>query len=244
MEKFIKICGILFLVSFFSCNKNDIENEVVNVLNKKPSSITITNSDGISLRYNFYYSDNRITKITYNSKGGREFTYDSKNRLKKIEYSSSGDKVNYYYYSDNKLSLIEYSLSRGYKRSVSLYYNSSNQVNKSVTNNNNENEVIYYYNYDSLDRPTERIDKFGNSEKYQYDNANNPFKNVYPQMNESMLFGHWIKGLKNNLLTNDNLYGEELTYEYEYDKDNYPISIKEFSSGTVNYNYRTIITYE
>ncbi len=86
------------------------------------------------------------------------------------------------------------------------------------------------------------MNESGDSEKYEYDNCNNPFKNVYPQMNEVWQFGIWIKGLKNNVIANENLYGDKLTYEYTYDSDNFPILIHEKQSGTINTT--TIITYE
>lgn len=234
-----KLYGILFILSFLSCSDDD--KNLPNIITKKPLSIKVSNSEGITWEYHFYYSDNLIKKIAYNSKDNHKFIYDSNNRLKSIEYYNSDNKVDYYY-SNNQLSSIKYKLSRGYTRDIYLYYNSLNQINKSITNENNEYKNTHFYKYDSINRLAETINELGNSEKYDYDNANNPFKNVYPQMNQRWVFGYWVKGLKNNLIANDNLYGEKLTYEYIYDSDNYPILIKEIGSGTINYT--TIITYE
>tara|TARA_R110002167_G_scaffold362349_1_gene581407 strand:+ start:377 stop:1222 length:846 start_codon:yes stop_codon:yes gene_type:complete len=234
-----KLYGILIILSFLSCSNDD--NNLHDIITKKPLSIKVSNSEGITWEYHFYYSGNLITKITYNSEDNHKFIYDSNNRLESIEYYNSDNKVDYYY-SGNQLSSIKYKLSRGYTRDIYLYYNSLGQINKSIRNENNEYENTYFYKYDSVNRLTETINELGASEKYNYDNANNPFKNVYPQMNHGWVFGYWIKGLKNNLISNDNLYGEELFYDYIYDSDNYPILIKEIQSGTINYT--TIITYE
>ena len=233
----MKLFGILFILSFLSCSNND-ENSSSDII-KRPFSIKVKNSEGITWEYQFYYSDNLITKITYDSGNNSQFIYDLNDRLVTIEYDSGG-KTNYYY-SDNQLSSIKHILSRGYTRDIYLYYNSLNQINKSITNENNEYEYTYFYKYDAINRRIETINELGDSEKYEYDNANNPFKNVYPQMSERHSFR--IIPSMNNVISNDNIYGEKLTYEYIYDSDNYPILIKEIGSDETP-NYTTIITYE
>ncbi|WP_109853422.1 RHS repeat protein [Aquimarina sp. AU58] len=233
-----KIYGLLLIILFYSCSNND-DNSTSNVF-KKPLSIKVENSAGITSEYHFYYSNNLITKITDESGNDCKFIYDSNDRLISRKWNSN-IQTNYYYLG-NQLSSIKSKLIRGYTRDIYLYYNTLNQINKSIINENNEYENTYFYKYDATNRLVETIDEFGESEKYKYDNFNNPFKNVYPQMNESWQFGFWISGLKNNVIANDNFFTNELTYEYIYDSDNFPILIKEKQSGTVNYT--TIITYE
>ena len=233
-----KIYGILLLLLFYSCLNND-DNSTTNFL-KKPLSIKVENSAGVTWEYHFYYANNLITKITDESGNDCIFLYDSNDRLISRKWNSN-IQTNYYYVG-NQISSIKHELIRGYTRYIYLYYNSLHQIDKAIVNENNEYENTYFYKYDATNRLIETIDEFGESEKYKYDNFNNPFKNVYPQMNERWLFGFWISELKNNVIANDNFYSDELTYEYIYDSDNFPILIKEIQSGTVNYT--TIITYE
>lgn len=238
MKKLRLLCGILCLPLILSCSNDD--EDVSAGITKRPLSLEVKNSEGITWEYQFYYSNNLITRITDNTGISGKFIYDLNDKLKAIEYDS-GEKVNYFY-SDDQLSSVKYLLARGYTREVYLFYNNLNQINKSVINENNQYENTYFYKYDSMNRLVETINDSGDSETYEYDNANNPFKNVYPQMDQRWQFSFWIKELKNNLIANDNLYGEKLSYEYSYDSDNYPVLVKEIGSGTMNYS--TTITYE
>ncbi len=235
MKKFSKAFRILLVLSFLSCSSNDDNSsEIV----KKPSSLFVETSEGYSWTYQLYYSNNLITKITNSVGSTAEFKYDTSDRL---QYLQGGSGRTNYYYTDGLLSSVEFKDNRDYTRTTNLFYNNLNQINKSITNENGR-EYSNFYKYDSKNRLIESNDEFGNLEKYVYDNANNTFKDVYPQMGQRLNVG-WISPLINNVIIHDRLRSNNLTYEYTYDSDNYPILVKEISSSGEIYT-TTTITYE
>ncbi len=88
---------------------NDGENTVSNAL-KRPLSIKVEYSEGITWEYHFYYSNNLITKITDGFGSGSEFIYDSNGRLTSRTWKS-GIQINYFY-SGDRLSFIKSKLLR------------------------------------------------------------------------------------------------------------------------------------
>ncbi len=236
MKKFSRLLGFLLVFAFLSCTSSD-DNSSSKIV-KKPSSLFVETSEGYSWTYQLYYSNNLITKITNSLGGTTEFKYDTSDRLLHLQGGSGRTS---YYYTNGLLSSVEFKDNRDYTRTTYLFYNSLNQMNKSITNEN-DREYSNFYKYDTKDRLIESNDEFGNLEKYVYDNANNTFKNVYPQMGHRHNFG-WIAPLINNVIMHDRLHSENLTYQYTYDSDNYPILVKEIGQNGEIYT-STAITYQ
>jgi YD repeat-containing protein len=239
MKKFSILLISLLVLSAFACSSKDDNTISASEIVKKPIALFVENSEGNSWTYLFSYSGNLITKLTTSNGSSTEFKYDSNDKLLYLQ-SESGRTS--YYYTDGKLSSIQLKTNRDYVRTTNLFYNSLNQVSRSTTQENDDREVTYEYTYDSMGRLQESSNEFGDLEKYRYDNINNIFKNVYPQMGPKHIFS-WISPQINNIVSHERSSADNLRYQYVYDSDDYPILVKELgSNGEVNVT--TTITYE
>lgn len=238
MRKFSILLGSLLVLSVFACSSKDDDTLSKPEILKKPTALLVETSEGYSWTYQFLYSNNLITKLISSTGNSTEFKYDSDDKLLYLQGFSARTS---YYYTDGKLSSFQFKDNRDYIRTTTLFYNSLNQISKSTTQEN-DRESSYEYTYDSMGRLLESRSEFGSIEKYRYDNTNNIFKNVYPQMGPRHNFS-WISPQINNQVSNERSSSDDLRYQYVYDSDNYPILVKELgSNGEVNKT--TTITYE
>ena len=128
---------------------------------------------------------------------------------------------------------------------ITYTYNSAGEVSQVVYNDSGFTETTSYQ-YDSSGNVRESEDDF-EIIRYSYDDKNNPFRNVFPQLDAEVGW-EWYGSLINNQtqVESKSLSGSnfttDYTYEYDYNSDNYPIERRQIEtdgsiSETVTYSY-------
>ena len=216
--------------------------------------------------YTYTYTDNKISLIqTSKNHGGdsnyysyEEFIYNSQGMVSEIRYFDNCDGSN----------------SCDYYDFVSIEYNSNGSISTTDYDDNGDgvNDSIYTYNIDnsgnliSGSSLTESDDNCESSFTSQYDNNNNPVKNITGSYNLGIFAGSFILtgyhscgsfGLtKNpNIITtvsdgcdnSENNYTDIIEYAYDYNEAGYPRNIivditETYESDT--YTSEGIITIE
>jgi YD repeat-containing protein len=234
---------LISLLIFTGCSSDDNSNGDNNQLTKlKPSSYTVTESDGDNWRLNFEYSGNLISKITTDYGTTITYNYDG-DRLISLTTSQNGESetTNFIYENNRLVETRTDDLSDIYKFS----YNNSGQVNK-VNWIAAGNDNISFIKYDNRGNVIEYADDFSTI-KFSYDDKNNPFKNVFPQL-DAGVWWPWYRSLINNQLevseklAQESTFSTKYTYEYDFNENSFPTQRRQVRDDgtigeTVNYIY-------
>ena len=233
MKNVKKLFFYLFTLLIISCSNSDssIETEVI-----KPKKITVIEVGEPTYTMDFEYIGNYITKITYSF--GRVITikYTPDNKVLNYKIQEGTSSVTYSATYENNL--IKKILTN------TFFYNSNNQVIKS-TDSDNYSYPNTFYEYDMLGNVKQSYDNYSTFQ-YTYDTKNNPFKNVFPQIDPEISWP-WFGNLINNQiivkekLNSSSTFITKYTYEYEYNSQDYAIRrVQKNSSGSI----RETIIYE
>lgn len=185
---------------------------------------------------NFEYNGNLITKITYSFGRIITITYGTDSKVINYNIQESGGSATYSAtYVNNLLQRIG---------TFTFYYNSNNQVIKSI-DSDNFSYPNKFYGYDNNGNVIQSNDNYSTFQ-FTYDTANNPFKNVFPQIDPE-IFWPWFGSLVNNQtlvkekLSSASTFTTKYTYTYEYNSQNYATKrIQKSLSGTI----QETVTYE
>jgi hypothetical protein len=206
--------GVILIKRLESSNNTDIEYYKYN--GTKLNYVSIGNENGQIWRKQFTYSGDLITKTEWyenNQPTGEKNTYAySNNKLSEVRVYSPGAtleyKENYSYNSDGSIDVI----TTGYNG------NGGNFVKIFIDSNNNVTKKEYLGGYIEL---------------FEYDNKNNPHKNI---TGVNKLIGR--EGI--NISGNNNILSrEDKLFDYQYNNQNYPISCEVLETGQspVVYNF-------
>ena len=236
MKKIKNLTIYLFtLLILISCSNDDeSENSTSDAI--KPKKVTVAEVGSSPYTILLEYNGNYITKITYSY--GRIITinYTSDNKVLNYKIQEGTSSVTYSTIYENNLlkNIFEYT----------FYYNTNNQVIKTFDSDN----FAYpntFYQYDTNGNVNQSNDDYSTFQ-FTYDSSNNPFKNVFPQIDPEISWP-WFGSLINNQLkvkeklSSATSYTTKYTYVYEYNSQNYATKrIQKSPSGTI---WETV-TYE
>jgi hypothetical protein len=187
---------------------NDVDIDYYKYNGTKLDYISIGDESGSILRLQFTYSGDLIIKAEWfenNQPSGEKHTYSySDNRLNEVRTYSPG-------------AILEY---------ISNYtYNTNGSVNV-ITRGYNGNGGDLYTIFTDSNNNIFKIDYIGSIELFEYDNNNNPHKNI-TGFDKLYLLSDF--GGKNNLTREVRPYGK--TYNYTYNSLNYPTSCEILRTG-------------
>jgi hypothetical protein len=220
MKKILYLLSIAFIMlqSCSSDNNSENSNSSGNMLLKR-----VEYSD-ISVPIYFKYNGTKLNYFSYGETGllKKQFTY-SGDLITKTEWFengvATGEKQTYSYL--NNMVIEERTYSPGaileYIRNVS--YNSDGSIDVIVTGYNGNSS----YGYTAFIDSNNNIIQIGDT-LYEYDNMNNPYKNITGYY--KLYLGN---GGNNNCTQENTTYGS--TYNYQYNSQNYPISCEILEPG-------------
>ena len=191
--------GVILLKRLERSNNPDID--YYKYKGSKLNYISIGDETGQTWRLQFTYSGDLITKTEWfenNQPTGEKHTYA---------------------YSNNKLTEVRSYSPGANLESIDYYsYNSDGSVDVGY-------EKIFFDSNNNIIK----IETYaGNVELFEYDNKNNPYKNITGFEKLYLLFDIVISG-KNNLTRENRPYGK--TYNYTYNSQNYPVSCEILRQG-------------
>jgi hypothetical protein len=233
---------ILTLISSSCSSDNNSNNDDDPSSVLKPSSFTVTESDGDNWTLNFEYNENLISKITTDYGSTTTYNYDGKRLISFTTTQNGTSETTQFIYENNRL--VE-TRTDDELDIYKFFYNSSGQINK-VNWIAAGNDNISFLEYDNRGNVIEEIDDFSTF-RFTYDNKNNPFKNVFPQL-DAEIWWPWYGSLINNQLevseklANESTFSTKYTYEYDFNENNFPIQRRQVRNDgsigeTVNYTY-------
>ena len=165
----------------FSCNSHDDTSQIVNENNVIPLRYSVIESDGSKNSVDFEYINKFINNLTTDF--GRNIIYNyNENRLTDFQTIQNGDTLTTnLIYNNNRLAEL-----RTENDSLIIFYeyNNSNQI-ISTERNENGNTTITLYEYDNVGNVIMAQDDFSTL-KFVYNERNNPFKNVFPQLDANI----------------------------------------------------------
>jgi hypothetical protein len=254
----------LFALSSCSSDENDNSVDVANGILPKILKYTDIEDPLENAIYLSTYDGNKILSTKQN-KGRTDYTYDGNFIVKKINYGTVGifgkeviSDVTVYSYLNGKL--VETSYAEGYstdfpdgkyKRRTVFTYNADGTVKREIYTKNYGIEIEYKSNYvevltfanGNLVKTVETNSEINSvfTSTYEYDNKNNPLKNI---LGFSLLINHsegeGAMSSVNNIVSytasyNNNVVPNVYKREYVYDANGYPIKITLYKNdGTTN----------
>lgn len=217
-----KLILFLILTSIFSSCKSDDDNK--NILSEDqiiPLRYTVIESDGSNNTVDFEYTNKFISSLSTNF--GRNISYNySDGKLTSFQTVQNGDTlITNLSYENNRL--IELRTEDG-SLIISYLYNNLNQI-ASTERNENGAITITFYEYDDAGNVITAQDDFSTL-KFIYNERNNPFKNVFPQLDAEITW-EWF-GSQINLqqevqekLATETEFVTKYTYQYTFVDPNY-----------------------
>lgn len=242
-----------------SCSSNDDDNSEngANVILPKTVNYTYNSEFGSeNSKSVIVYDGNKIVSVT-SAEYKTEFTYDGNFIVKEVEYAISGGKnikeyETVYLYADGKLKSSTYvenytaEYPNGqYKMRLVYTHNPDGTVTHDqyrtdvatgVETKSNHSEVLTFQNGNLVKRVETEIGLNSTStEIYEYDDKNNPFKNI---LGFNLLLDKQDGTGTNNLIKTTHSISSEFFegITYEYNTDGYPIKATTYrSDGTTDY---------
>ena len=257
MKKFLLLVLFAFVFTLFSCSSDDSpsgsgglkvasfrekiyvsgnlnsdynfvfnyqEGKLVNVV-RGTSTIEFTYSGDKIITSNVYLNDVLSSTTDYNYSG---------NLLTSIIYNAQDEKTDFTYSGSVLQSMKSSYLDGGIwiQHQQNYYTLSNNNIQKRVRTNS---DGSFAFSYKS---------------SYDYDNANNPFRNMNPYLRLIVNF-ETIDIISNNNVTKQYSYPSlestvpSLSHDYviEYNADNYPVSVKKYLVARNELISETAITY-
>jgi hypothetical protein len=202
-----------FLILFSCSNDNENENTTPEVI--KPKKVTVAEVGSTPYTMQFEYNQNFITKITYST--GRIITINYTSDKKVLNYKIQEGTGSVTYSANYENNLLKNILT------YTFFYNTNNQVIQTIDSDN----FFYpnsFYQYDTNGNVKQSNDDYSTFQ-FTYDNSNNPFKNVFPQIDPENSWP-WFGSLINNqtvvkeklssasIFTTSGTIWETVTYEY------------------------------
>ncbi|PVW16227.1 hypothetical protein [Marixanthomonas spongiae] len=221
MKKYRLLLSILLKATLLSCTSGNDDTEIPNENEVIPLRYTIIESEGSNDTFNFEYMNKLIKKLDNNFGKTTIYNYNG-NQLTGFETIESNDTlVTNLIYENNRLS----ELRTEDENLIVLYtHNDSGQV-ISTERNENGKSTTTTYEYDTSGNVILAQDNFSTL-KYTYNERNNPFKNVFPQLDAEITW-EWF-GSQINLqqevqekLTSETEFTTKYTYQYTFDDPNY-----------------------
>lgn len=220
MKKLLYLLSIavLMLQSCSSDNNSENSNSSGNMLLKR-----VEYSD-ISVPIYFKYNGTKLNYFSYGETGllKKQFTY-SGDLITKTEWFengvATGEKQTYSYLNNKVIEERTYSPGAILEYIRNISYNSDGSLDVIVTGYNGNSS----YGYTAFIDSNNNIIQIGDT-LYEYDNMNNPYKNITGYY--KLYLGN---GGNNNLTQENTTYGS--TYNYQYNSQNYPISCEILEPG-------------
>jgi hypothetical protein len=236
MKKIIYLFSITFLI-LQSCSSEDSSDNSNNnevVLIKRLES-----SNNTEIEY-YKYNETKLNYVSTGDENGqiwrKQFTY-SGDLITKTEWyennQPTGEK-NTYAYSNNKLSEVRvYSPGAILEYKENYSHNSDGSIDVIKTGYNGNSGGFVKIFIDSNNNIIKKEYLGGNIQLFEYDNKNNPHKNITGV--DKLIGREGISvGGNNNLISRENKI-----FNYQYNNQNYPISceILETGQSPVVYNF-------
>ncbi|WP_250433233.1 hypothetical protein [Hanstruepera flava] len=238
--------GLLYGFLILSCSSDD-DNSDANQNIIKPSKYTIEGGGYADTRtVNFEYSGNLISKITTDFGTTIQYNYLD-GELVSYETTESGEPNYLTYITYNAEGKMLQSRTDDDADFFHFYYNSSGQIDEALwIGAGGIFTSTTLYGYDSMGNVI-ALNRLGAnaSRKFKYDNKNNAFRNVFPQVDANVSWD-WLGSQVNNQIevqkeVGTGVFSTLYTYEYEYNENNYPLVRRKFKvDGTLF----EIVTYE
>lgn len=261
MKNFKLLFGLLISAIILSCSSDD-SGEIGEQLNPKlPKKIISTYNTPNSPVYSYefsYNSNNTIREIIHKEDGESDwvwkFYYENDIPVKsELIYGAIINVV--YEYENEQLMYERYSNSNFPDDYVNFrYFYTNGKLDYAGFVNTG---VFFYYDFDSNGNKTKQEDSNGVT-LYTYDNKKNPFINLSSKMNPIFICNQiaeelgvhargeltlFLNSNPNNItIINRNNYF--ITFEYEYDNEDYPIKLTRAIEASSGNNYNQIYTFE
>lgn len=244
MKKSNLFFGVLtFLLISFSCSSDDKSNDDNHQLVRlKPLSYTVTEFPGDGFTVNFQYKDELISKITTSFGSVMNFNY-SGDKLSSYTSVRNGQSstTNLTYESGR---LIE-SRTEDDSDIITFFYNASGRVNRTDWMDSGHTTTTYY-EYDSVGNVIQSENGYSTF-KYIYDNNNNAFRNVFPQLDAEIQWEWFGSQINNQIevhskLSSDSIFSKKYNYDYDFNEHKFPTERRQIEVDgriieIVNYKY-------
>lgn len=228
MKKIFSLLCLVFILhacsSDDSSENNSNNNEVV--LLKK-----LERSNDVDIDY-YKYNGTKLDYISIGDESGSisrlQFTYSGDLIIKSEWFDNnqpSGEKTTYSY-SDNRLNEVRTYSPGAVLEYISNYTHNTNGSVNVVINGYNGNSSGYKKVFLDSNNNIIKIENQGSFELFEYDNNNNPYKNI---TGFDKLYLLSDVGGKNNIAKEIIPYGK--TYNYTYNNLNYPSSCEILRTG-------------
>jgi hypothetical protein len=230
MKKIFNLLCLVFILQACSSddsNENNSNNNGVVLLKR------LERSNDVDIDY-FKYNGTKLDYISIGDESGQtwrnQFTY-SGDLITKTEWfennQATGEK-DVYTYLNNKISEVRIYSPGAILEYIDNYtYNSDGTVDVITTGYNSSSGGFVKLFLDSNNNVIKKDYLGGYIELFQYDNKNNPYKNI-TGLDKLYLFENIGYCGKNNI-TNDLSYNK--TFSYQYNNQNYPISCEILRPG-------------
>jgi hypothetical protein len=236
MKKIFSLLNITILI-LLSCSSEDSPDDSNNNGGVLLKRLEISNQTDIEY---YKYIGTKLNYVSIGDENGqiwrKQFTY-SGDLITKAEWyennQPTGEK-NTYTYSNNKLSEVRvYSPGATLEYKENYSYNSDGSINVITTGYNGNSGGFVKVFLDSNNNIVKKEYTGGYIELFEYDNKNNPHKNITGVNKLIGREGISIGG-NNNILSR-----EDKLFVYQYNNQNYPISceILEIGQSPVVYNF-------
>jgi uncharacterized protein YcfL len=217
-SKLIYFLVLIFILS--ACKSND-DSIIPNENSVIPLSYSVIETNGSNYSIDFEYTEKLITSFTTDFGGNIIYNYID-DRLTAFQTIQNGDTITTNLeYENNRLIELR---KEDNSLIISYSYNNSDHV---ISTEQNENGAISitFYEYDDAGNVITARDDFSTL-KFIYNERNNPFKNVFPQIDAEITW-EWF-GSQINLrqevqekLVNESDFTTKYTYQYTFVDPNY-----------------------
>lgn len=243
---------ILTFSVLFSCsNDNDSENQLV--VKKITEEIFFYNSSEITTE-NFIYENSKLVKSIRSNGDYVTFLYEDNKVVKFIKYNASNELVGATNLTYNGNDLVKIEPNAGELRNIFFYQNGKLSSQEDSYFNITEyiptakREYTFDYNNNVVQiLSTGYYQNVSTSKSvYTFDDKNNPLKNMNKYLR--LFFStEGLNGLSNNNRISQDVYSPisnttptNFTYEYIFNSDNYPTTIKKFRQNETLVSNTTI----
>lgn len=227
---------LLLTVTLLSCSKDgDLPTDSTSqILPKRINFIENTSIDKVGKDTYFTYNGNKIVSDIYDGKSKNIYTYTG-DLITKVE-SYDYDKLTYtmdYTYTNGKLTSIKEQEPSYPSVTTNFIHNTDGTI--SYSSNGNGKGKLTFKDGNQIENASEGDN---GTETYEYDNKNNPFKNVLGV--SALLFNYKERGAhlnaaKNNYIKRTDIYNGTTsilsTSIITYDTNGYPVVDNENNEG-------------
>ena len=236
------ILGFCAITLAIACSSSDDNgNNTTNSI--KPSKYTVAEVGDTPYSLFFEYNGDLIKRVTTDFGNTITINYNSNNTINNYIVQNTGEPTETFTATYQNNLLTELKNNTNTERTL-FYYDSNNRVNKTDYYESGF-LTTEFYQYDGNGNVIQSNDNYSTFQ-YTYNTLNNPFKNVFPQIDAEVSW-YWFGSLVNNQtivkekLSTSTTFTTKYTYTYETNSSNYPTKrIQRNLSG----NITETVTYE